>query len=351
MKYWICLAISLFSSIIIIKAQPIVFKVDSIYVGRLKINDFPLTRIFEYQILDDSTEIVEVQPDCACSALLENQYEKKRGSLQVTFDAYKAGSFLKKIKIIYKVKENTDSTFVVLAGYIEPFDTEPFMQFPFSIGKLRTQSKNINLGIITNQGVVRKNILIYNDAPYDIIIDSIYTPPYLEIVWKESPRIFKAKQINEITLFYHPEIKNDFGYSVDDFVLFTKDTSFLEYHFTITATIRQYTPPLDQIDIYNIPQLYIKELEVSYDAEHNPIVELFIKNIGNQSLIIYEIEHDEILELISLDKSVLMPQEEAMAVFKIKPIKKNHMNELQIVVFSNAPLEPLRKVNVPFKAK
>jgi len=336
-----------------ILGQPIIFKSDSIYVGRVRIMDSPIAQQFNYQVVADSVEITTISTDCACTiteGLDVGMWQVgKKGKVTISFDAYKAGNFNKKTRIAYKLGVDTGSIFLTIAGYIEPFDAHPLTQFPYSIGKLRSQSKNINLGLITNQGVVRKNILLYNDSNQDIHVDSLYVPPYLEIVW-DSAKLFKAKRVSEFTLFYHPERKNDFGYTMDNFVLFTNDKSFPEYHFSITATIRQYTPSITEINLDSIPKLYIDvaSFQLLANLPNETHLSLSMQNIGKQNLMIYEIQTDENFELVSFNKSVLTPQDSATVVLK-QIAKKNNVNDLIILFFTNDPVEPIKKVGLSLK--
>jgi hypothetical protein len=184
-----------------VQGQGFFFVKDSINLGRIDQNNTPIDADFHFEVKGSyPIQITSVTPDCACitssfPTFLLNSGAKNK--ISIRYDAYKAGSFDKKFRVIYTEGNETMEKILTLSGYITPHKPDPKIAYPYISGSLRMTNKTVNLGTITNEGVVKKKITLYNQSAESIKIDSVITPKHIEIIFDSlmviKPFIFTPK--------------------------------------------------------------------------------------------------------------------------------------------------------------
>lgn len=327
-------------------------------LGRFPYNHQPIVHSFPFVVGSDSAlHIEEVLADCACIAV---EYPKKalkpgrKDSLKVAYFPYKAGGFEKKFTL--KLRGIPKKYTLSIAGYIAPFAADPELAFPHAFGNLRFKSKHIALGNITNQGVLRKSVPFYNASQKIVTFsDSVISPPHIEVVFNKTAKLIGGKRKATFDLYYHPEIKNDFGYLVDNLVLFTEEPTKKQLNFTVTAVISQYFSS-DESATAEKPQLVVNNStqnlgQITLSPYRVETASFILRNVGKKMLKIHRANAQEGCTLVSENYQRIAPGDTAVLKVQIKDIGKSGTQERKILLYTNDAHTPVKLLKVRMKVK
>ncbi|MEN7549661.1 DUF1573 domain-containing protein [Rapidithrix thailandica] len=357
MKKILLLFSGLFLGLLQVFAQgsPISVLQDSIFLGRFKQENFPVTHTFDFRVTaPQPVKIKEIETDCACTVAQFPKEELAPGSshsIQITYDPYKPGFFEKTFTL--KIENYSQETTLKITGFIQAFDLKPSVDYPVEKGNLRFKGNNIHLGTITNQGVLRRKVEFYNNSQDTVVIsDTLITPPHIEVVVENTKRI-PPKSIGSFTLFYHPEIKDDFGFMLDNIVLFTEDEVDNRIPLTISASIKQYFSEESLQNTSQAPKISInppvKNLG-KIKLEDSKIISFTVVNSGPTELVIQKISPNYGCEVLSLESYKIAPYSSVNLNIKINNIGKIGTQDRSVVIFSNDPVNTIKELVVRFYA-
>lgn len=329
----------------------LIFEADSAYLGRLKMADSPITQRFDFKVLPGQyVTIKEVKPDCACSiatyptAPLEGG---EFGYIMVTFTPYKLGPFEKRFAVIFEDEaggQEVNPTELVIKGYIEPEKVDLALDFPHKCGNIRMRNKLVSFGGIGNSTLVKQRIQFYNDSDYPITFgDSISLPSYIELVL-DTPRVIPPRAICEALVFYHPELKNDFGYSYDHIRLFSDDPAQEVLELDIAAIIR----PETQVKTNDSPLLWVTPtmdlgtVPVAKDF----IVSFMIYNRGKGDLIVHKAEAKSDIMVLGLDKETIKQGDFCLLKVQVTNLSGSGKYERSVTIHTNDPTQPTKELKV-----
>jgi len=354
----VLVGVVLFSSLYGLKAQEetrfLKFTQDSLHLGKFSFDNRPTIQKYDFVVVGESAiTIKEIETDCACITV---DYPKKplnpneKGSIRIAFFPYKSGSFEK----VFTVKTNGSpkEQELLLTGYIEIFLPNPQLEFPHLIGNFRFKNRHISLGNITNEGVVRKAIEFYNASDKTItLLDSSITPTHIEVLFDETSKSVAAGSRSFFDLYYHPETKDDYGYLVDNIVLFSDDSLTSRLDLTVTSVITQYFPPTEEIDFDKVPKLEVSNDAIElgrvilsrYSVE---LVKFNIKNEGPVPLKIFRANGQDGTKVVSEFFSEILPQDSVQLKIQIKDIGKSGKQERTVLLYTNDPLYPVKPLKI-----
>ncbi len=339
--------------------RALAFVEDSLYAGRFVYNDQPITQSFPFQVVGDSAlTILEVESDCACVTI---DYPKsplqptEKGVIKVAYLPYKPGAFEKLFTI--KTNGNPKEQEIILTGYVEIFLPEPALEFPHVVGNLWFKNRHLSLGNITDEGVVRRSVEFHNAAKYPITLkDSAITPTHIEVIVNENQKTVLGGDRGSFDVYYHPEMKNDYGYLVDNVVLFTDDSLTSRFELTVTSIITQYFPPLETLNLDTFPRLVVPEAikdigRVTLSRYSVELVDFNLKNEGSVPLKIYRANAQEGCQIISEDYSEIAPADSVQLRVQVKDIGKSGTQERSILLYTNDPVYPVKPLKVKLNVR
>jgi hypothetical protein len=323
------------------------FEKTRVDLGRIKEAQFPVTYNFEFLVAGSGQiSITSVETDCACSV---SEYTKEalasgeRGKVKVIFNPYKAGPFQKTFIVIAKnaVPQKTE---LIIEGFIEPFTFEPSIEFPVTTkDSLAFKHKFILLGNITNKGLVKKEVRLYNlNADTIKLADTLQAPNFMDVAFDNGLEI-PPKQSYSFSLFYDPESKNDFGEITDSLYLFklNSDESLSTITLYVKSSIRQYFPEnLSEDNPGNYPHLVVSDSiinlgRISLDSDR--IVDFVLSNSGGSPLEIQKIVCNYGSEVYTIDKRQIDPYDFANLKIAVKDINKKGTQDRSILIYCNDP--------------
>ena len=328
-------------------------------LGNISEVDFPIKFKFEYIVAGNSpVKISKVDTDCACTV---SNFSKdtidpgSKGFVEVIYSPYKAGPFEKSFTVFAEnaVPQKTE---LVIEGFIEPFSLNTNIDFPFvNKENLRFSNKYVFLGNITNEGIIRKNIQIYNDNEFAYVLaDSISGPQHMEIGFNNGFEIL-PKEMKELTLFYNPEIKNDFGEVTDSMTLYKLDEDEMiipAFTVIIKASIQQHFPDnFSESDLGTFPKLVISDTlidlgNISLSDDKDRLVDFVISNSGETELEIQKIVTNYGCEIYKIDKRKVEPFGFTNLKIAVKDIGKKGRQDRSILIYCNDPNNTVKKLTI-----
>lgn len=335
------------------------FSEDSVYLGRFTFTNQPVIHAFDFEVSGDSViTIQDVKTDCACITVNyppKGLKPKDRGKIKFAYFPYKPGPFEKIFTI--KTNGNPKNQELILTGYVEIFLPNPKLEFPHLLGNLRFKNRHISLGNITDEGVVRRTIEFYNASDKPItLLDSTITPPHIEVLFNDQNLTIGAGKRSFFDLYYHPETKNDYGYLVDNIILFTDDSLTQRLELTVTSVITHYFPPAEEIDFSQMPKISVLDEDINlgrvllsrYSVEG---VDFYIKNEGGVPLKIYRANTQEGIKVTSRNFSEIAPQDSIQFSVQVRDIGKTGKQERTVLLYTNDPLYPVKPLKVKLDVK
>lgn len=328
-------------------------------LGSISEEEFPVKYKFEYIVAGSApVKISKVDTDCACtvSNFSTDAVEPgKKGFVEVIFSPYKAGPFEKSFTVIAEnaVPQKTE---LVIEGFIEPFSLNTSIDFPFvNKENLRFRNKYVFLGNITNQGIIRRNVEIYNDNDSSYILaDSISGPDYIEIGFSNGFEL-PARQASSISLFYNPELKNDFGEVTDSVMLYRineEEEIISAFTIVIKASIQQhFSEGFSESELGTFPKLVLSDTiinlgNISLSEENDKIVEFVISNSGETELEIQKIVTNYGCEIYKIDKRTIEPFDFTNLKIAVKDIGKKGTQDRSVLIYCNDPNNTVKQLTI-----
>ena len=339
----------LFFTSFLVNAQNgfISFEKTRIDLGRLNEQQFPVTYNFEFLVAGSAkVSISTIETDCACSVI---DYTKEtlsagdRGIVKVVFNPYKPGPFKKNFTVIANnaIPRKTE---LILEGFIEPFTFNPSIEFPIvNQDNMSFKNKYILLGNITNSGLVKKDVALYNMNNDTIkLADTIQAPPFIDVAFEDGLEI-PPKQIYSFALYYDPSLKNDFGEITDSLHIFKLDEkeNLSPIKLYVKSSIRQYIPEnFSKNNPSSYPHLAVSDSIINLgrvSLERDKIVDFVLSNSGGSPLKIQKIVCNYGAEIYNIDNRENAPYEFANLKISVKNINKKGTQDRTILIYCNDP--------------
>ncbi|GAA4827182.1 DUF1573 domain-containing protein [Algivirga pacifica] len=321
------------------------FEQDSVYLGDIPLSDSSITHTFRFTSMTYApVSIRSVSTDCACTVASFNKEKLKKGEsgeITVEFSPYKAGAFNKKFKV--RIEELNQTKELTIAGYITPQHISIETKYPYKKGPLRLQNKIVSLGTIYSQGIIKKQLYLYNDSDKDILFNKApLSPNHIGVTFEGKPMI-KAKSEGSVQLFYDPAARNHMGFTQDTVVFYTNDSTLKKLSLPITASI-VYAPSPDELLKPHKPQVrivdeYIKLGKINLDSYR--IVNVRVLNQGAAPLTIQNVETSPGAEVMTIEETTVRPMQTVNINIKLLPTTYRGEVRTTITIFTNDPEKPI----------
>lgn len=333
------------------------FQADSLYLGKLRIGQQRLIEA-NFAFVVEGTQpvrIIKVESDCACAAPWFSDKPVApgaAGAVLVRFDPYRPGYFEK--RFLVHTDARTEPYPLVFAGVLEPEHLSVQAEFPHTQGSLRLKSRVVNLGVITSDGVVKRAVELFNESDQDLhVLRPVTAPRHIEVVF-DSTRVLKARSRTECWLFYHPDLKQEFGYVMDNVrIPLSGSTTRQDLTLEISATIRQsYSETLDPSQY---PRLLVSNDlidlgEVRTLTDHLE-ARFTLYNNGPTGLVIHKVLPDHGCQLTEVTHYLIPPFSYAYLTAQVRELVREGTHDYAVTIFSNDPENPVKKLVMRVKTK
>ncbi len=324
----------------------IIWEVNKIELGTILEEKGPQVAEFHFTHTQDSLfHIEKVWTDCGCTTVEYTQDTLEvggKGSLQISFDpGTTAGNFSRLVVVKGNLFETQDTLY--LEGTVIPYPHNPEREYPYRQGDFGIRLQKVNMGdVFTNEPKV-KDFEIFNFGNQMLYADSItkFGPEYIQV--RQVQEVIPPNDRGLIQLIYSGAEKNDLGFYEDPMAISWSDSTALQLD--VVANVFQYFPPFSKEELGSVPNLALstKEIdlkEISANSIQNEIITL--TNRGRQVLEILKIQGNCTCLKLELPSTSLNPGESIELRITFDPKGRKGIDQRNIYIFSNDPLNPVQ---------
>ena len=328
----------------------LVWKVNRINLGTIIEEQGLQTTEFEFTNTQDSAFFIkEVWLECGCTTVeytKDTLHTGDSGQIKVSFDpASTAGFFSKLIVVTGNLSGVKDSLF--LEGVSIPYPSDIKRAYPVVKGSLGFRLKKVNMGDVFDNEPKIKYLEFFNmgDELLDMGSFRAKTPSH---IWIEQVQQFVRPQERGLLMIrYDGKIKNDLGYFEDVVPVYWENVPGSEVTLDFIADLFEYFPPVQSHKLNDVPQLFIGQNEIDLkDISSKSLVRktITLTNQGRQTLEIRKIQGNCECLRIEAPKDSLSPGESMELSLILDPIGRKGIDQRNIYIFSNDPVNPVQLI-------
>lgn len=324
----------------------LIWKVNKVDIGTVFEEQGKQIAEFEFTHTQDSLFFIEdVWTDCGCTTVdftKDTLSVGEVGKLEVSFDPASAAGFFNRMIIVKGNLQNTQDT-LYLEGTAIPYPENPAKVYPLKIENIGFRLPKLNMGEVFTNVPKIKMLEIYNFGDQTLFADSLKynTPEYIQV--SQFQDLIRPNERGLIQVSYDGAAKNELGFVEDQFALSWDSLSVIPVH--VLAEVFEYFPPFSKDELHLVPQLVLgtKEIDMKeISAKSIQQKTVSITNKGQQNLEIRKIQGNcECLKL-EIPKLEIAPGESIDLQITFDPAGRKGIDQRNIYVFSNDPVNPVQ---------
>ncbi len=328
----------------------LIWKVNRIDIGTV-LEEQGLQHIeFEFTHTQDSLFFIrDIWAECGCTTVeytRDTLQVNESGKVKVSFDPTSSAGFFSKLIVVKgNLSGIQDSLYV--EGISIPYPTDLQRAYPVVIGPLGLRLKKVNMGdVFTNEPKI-KYLEFYNQGK-DLLDKGAFrsgTPPHIQI--SQVQQFVRPKERGLLMIRYDGELKNGLGFFEDQVPIRWENVEMDEINLEIVADLFQYFAPIQKSELNNVPQLFIAQKEIDLrEISSKTIVRrsVTLTNQGRQTLELKKVEGNCECLIIEAPKTKLEPGESMELSLTFDPIGRKGIDQRNIYLFSNDPLNPVQLI-------
>jgi hypothetical protein len=326
----------------------LVWEVNKVNLGTIFEEQGPQMAQFNFTHTQDSLfHIEKIWTDCGCTTA---EYTKDtlsvgdQGIVKVIYDpTTSAGYFSRMIIVQGNLMGSLDTLYI--EGTAIPKSSNPQLIYPEQRANLGFRLSKINMGeVFTNEPKI-KEVEVYNFGDKSFYKDSLsYAgPDYIRVI-----QLTDSIQPNDRGLLqfeYSGEKKNDLGFFEDQVQLFWKDSTLIRI--PVMANVFEYYAPFSKENLNLVPQLYIasKEINLKTISSDSPQIEMVsLNNRGREVLEIHKVQGNCECLTLEIPQTSINPGETLQLKIIFDPKGRKGIDQRNIYVFSNDPVNPVQQI-------
>jgi len=310
---------------------------------------------YEFKFINEGNQPIIVQnvkPSCGCTTpgwTREPVQPGDTGVVKALFDpSNRPGAFVKTLVVNSNAKPNP--LVLKIKGIVRPIPKSPEQQYPVSLGNLRTEYSTINLGRVYNNGPIQKTFEIYNSSNLPLTISEILSTHAFEAT--AEPMQLQPQETGQVIIDYNPKIRNELGFFQDNLTLITDDTLQTQKSFTLVANVEEYFPPISEEELKIAPKMIFEKKLHDFGAiRDGEVVETSFTfvNEGRRPLNIRKIVSNCNCTTSDSDRKDIQPGETGEIVVKFDGKGRNGYQTKFITLYTNDPIQPVRRLTIKAK--
>jgi hypothetical protein len=325
----------------------LIWAVNKVDLGTILEEQGPQVAEFEFTHTQDSLFYIEtVVTDCGCTTV---EYTKdtlvvgESGILKVSFDPSSGAGFFSRMIVVKGNLQDVQDT-LYIEGNAIPRASDPVGTYRTRKGDLGFRLEKINVGEVFTNVPKLKQVEVFNFGK---------TPFYKDSLSYVGPEYIQVKQLTDsimpndrglLQVAYNGAMKNDLGYFEDQVSLTWQDsTGFIAL--SVLADIFEYYAPFSKDDLKQVPQLVIDPKEIDLKTIKNSAIqekEVLLTNKGREPLVIKKIQGNCTCLKLEIPKTTLDPGESIYLKVTFDPKGRQGIDQRNIYIFSNDPLNPVQ---------
>jgi len=328
----------------------VLWKVNRIDLGTILEEQGLQTTEFEYTNTQDSLFFIkDVWLECGCTLV---KFSKdsigfgESGILEISFDPTSAAGFFSKLIVVNgNLSGVSDSLF--LEGISIPYPNDIKRAYPVSQGSLGFRLRKINMGDVFDNEPKIKYVEFFNSGDEMLDKEELRTkaPSYIEV--SQVQPFVRSQERGLLVIRYDGKSRNDLGYFEDEVYVNWDNIPKSEIKLELIADLFEYFPPVPRSNLNEVPQLFIAQKEIDLrEISSRTVVRknVTLTNKGRLTLEIRKIQGNCECLKIEAPKDKLEPGESMELSLTLDPIGRKGIDQRNIYIFSNDPLNPVQLI-------
>lgn len=325
----------------------VIWAVNKVDLGTILEEQGPQVAEFQFTHTQDSLFYIEtVLTDCGCTTV---EYTKdtlvvgESGVLQVSFDPSSGAGFFSRMIVVKGNLQGVQDT-LFIEGNAIPRASDPISAYRIRKGDLGFRLAKINVGEVFTNEPKLKQVEVFNFGSRPFYKDSLeYTgPEYISVSQLTDSIMPNDRGVLQVA--YDGALKDDLGYFEDPISLNWQDsTTFIQLD--VLADVFEYYAPFSKDNLNLVPQLVMGPREIDLKTIKSTAIQVenvVLSNRGRQVLEIKKVQGNcECLKL-ELPKTTLDPGESLELKVVFDPKGRQGIDQRNIYVFSNDPVNPVQ---------
>jgi hypothetical protein len=328
----------------------LIWKVNRIDIGTVLEEQGLQTAEFEFTHTQDSLFFIkDIWLECGCTTVeFTNDTLKvgESGKVKVSFDPTSSSGFFSKLIVVTgNLAGIQDSLY--LEGISIPYPSDLGRAYPEVKGFLGLRLKKINMGDVFDNEPKIKYVEFFNKGE-DLLDKGAFrsqTPPYIQI--SQVQQFVRPQERGLLMIRYDAKLRNDLGFFEDHVPVSWENVPGSQVELEIIADLFEFFPPISKNELNDVPQLSIVQKEIDLrEISSRSIVRrtVTITNQGRKLLEIRKIQGNCECLKIETPKETLAPGESMELTLTLDPIGRRGIDQRNIYIFSNDPVNPVQLI-------
>lgn len=324
----------------------LVWKVNRIDLGTILQEQGIQSVTFDYTLSQGAAfAIEEILTDCGCTTIKISKDSiaiGQSGKVLVDFDPSSAFGFFSKLVLVKGNKgEVKDSLYI--EGIAVPYPSDLERNYPVKLGSLGFRMKKVNMGdVFDNEPKVKfLEFFNYGSEPLEKKNLLIKSPDFIQV--EQVQELVRPKERGLLKIDYSASLRPELGAVSDQIQLNWGKLAAIEVE--ILADLFDYFAPIPKSDLEKVPQLFLAQKvidlgEISANSVQRQVVVL--TNLGQEELEIRKVQENCKCLVIEYPKTTLLPGEKMELNLVFDPIGRKGIDQRNIYIFSNDPVNPVQ---------
>jgi hypothetical protein len=305
---------------------------------------------FEFTYVRDSLFIIrEVLAECGCTSVEYTRDTLKNGEsgkVKISFDPSSAAGYFSKLVVVKGYSDSVqDSLF--LEGTSIPYPSNLNRAYPVKFEKLGFRLKKVNMGDVFDNEPKVKYVEFFNFGEEFLERKgfSFKAPSYIKI--EQVQDFIRPKERGLMKFTYDSKLKADLGFFEDEVFISWKTDFSASIKMVVMADLFDYFPPISKEQMNQAPQLLIQQKEIDLREISSKTVlrrQVVLSNVGKEKLVIRKIQGNCECLVIELPKTSLDPGESVDLSLVFDPVGRKGIDQRNIYIFSNDPVNPVQLI-------
>ena len=311
----------------------------------------PITHQFEFTNTGTTPIIISsVKASCGCTTpgwSKEPVLPGKKGFVKAQYNpTNRPGAFKKSLTITSNGENPREILYI--QGKVIPKVKTVEEELREKVGSLRMKNKTVNMGRITTEKEVSRQIDVYNDSDSAFsFTGNFVAPDFIKLSFE--PTTLKPKEKGQIQISYNPNFKDNLGFQNHNVKFFTDESVDQDKELNVMATINEYFAPLSQEEKEKAPQLNISNRisdigKVSINTVKE--TQFTLTNGGMKSLNIRKVMSNCNCVIAQLQDYDVKPGESTTLTAKFDGQGRRGNQLKTITIYSNDPVAPTQTVSI-----
>lgn len=324
----------------------LVWKVNRIDLGTILQEEGLQSVTFEYTLSQGADfAIEEILADCGCTTM---KFSKdsiaigQSGKVLVDFDPSSAFGFFSKLVLVKGNKGQVQDS-LYIEGIAVPYPSDLERNYPIKLGTLGFRMKKLNMGDVFDNEPKVKFLEFFNYGTESLVKKNLQvkSPDFIQV--EQVQEVVRPKERGLLKIDYSASMRPELGAVSDQIQLNWGKQEVIELE--ILADLFDYFAPVSKSDLEIVPQLLLDRKvidlgEISSNSVQRQVVVL--TNLGKEELEIRKVQVNCACLEIEYPKTSLSPGEKMELNLVFDPIGRKGIDQRNIYIFSNDPVNPVQ---------